>query len=160
MTARKLAQIMSAELPSISQQLRKPYRPTRQQVNQIYSLLNRQIFNSELTRPPIEISQERTSLGWCKGYYYAVSRHTYCKIKLANKYYSIQWLVMILAHEMSHQYQWDIIGRRRIQQGQSPRLNHGPSFFIHKDRLAAFGIPLRKTARLDRWFRYQDIRKL
>ena len=156
----QLTKLMSTQLPTKTQQRRKVYRPDLRRVNQIYRLLNQVIFDNQLVRPQIILAQERKSLGWCKGYYYKVSPGTYCTIKLANKFYSIQWLIMVLAHEMAHQYQWDIIGTSRIKQGRQRKMSHGPSFFIHRKQLAEYGIPLLKVIKIDRWFQYQDLKKL
>jgi hypothetical protein len=67
---------------------------------------------------------------------------------------------MILAHEMCHQYQWDIDRLHRILRGLPGLLSHGPSFFQHRSRLAEFGIPLQKRVSPHRWFKYQDLRKI
>lgn len=156
----QLINIMSTPIGTKTQQYRKPYRPSAKQVNKIYQLLNGLIFDHSLSRPEILLKRERIVLGYCKGYYHTISKGTRCKIRIPDKFYCVQWLVMILAHEMCHQYQWDIIGNQRIQQGKQRLLSHGPSFFRHKEKLAKFGIPLSKTVCVPAWFQYQDLKKL
>ena len=156
----QLVNLMLTPLPTVSVQRRKPYRPTRRQVNRVYNLLNTAIFDNQLSRCPINIAQEYKYLAYCRGYPFKTSRGTYCYIKIPNKYFSVQWLIMILAHEMSHQYQWDVIGKQRLIRGQNPIMSHGASFFLYKQKLAEFGIPLRRRVNIEKWFRHQDLRKL
>jgi hypothetical protein len=52
-------------------------------------------------------------------------------------------MITVLAHEMVHQYQWDIYSVKRERQGLTNIMSHGPSFFEWKDRLAEFAIDLR-----------------
>jgi len=161
MTAQaQLIKLLETSLPCLSQQRRKPYRPTEQEINQIYSLINRAIFDAELTRPHIVTGREVDALGWCVGLRSPKRRRSGCVIRLTDKWYSIHWLIFVLSHEMCHQYQWDILGPKRLAQGRRPLISHGPSFFQHRDRLEAIGIPLRKVVHIHRWFQYQDLKKL
>ena len=47
----QLMRLLETPLPSISRQRRKPYRPTEQEINRIYSLINRAVFDGQMTRP-------------------------------------------------------------------------------------------------------------
>lgn len=76
-----------------------------------------------------------------------------------DKWYCRQWLIIVLAHEMCHQYQWDVVGEKRIKQGKNPIMSHGPSFFIYRDKLAKHGIPLKRWQRMRKWFRTQNVFK-
>ena len=76
-----------------------------------------------------------------------------------DKWFSPQWLVTILAHEMSHQYQWDILGKQRLAEGKEKIMSHGPSFFVFKDNLAKYDIPLKTSHSQGKWFKYQSMSK-
>jgi hypothetical protein len=47
-----------------------------------------------------------------------------------------------MAHEMVHQFQWDILSNERQSQGLGPIMSHGPSFFAWRKPLAEYNIPL------------------
>ena len=50
--------------------------------------------------------------------------------------------MFVVAHEMVHQYQWDILSNDREDQGLPPIMSHGPSFFAWREPLAEYNIPL------------------
>jgi hypothetical protein len=156
----QLMRLLETPLPSISRQRRKPYRPDEQEINRIYSLINRAVFDGQMTRPRIVTGREVDALGWCIGLKPPGSRRSGCLIRLTDKWFSVHWLIFVLAHEMCHQYQWDILGPERLTEGLRPLISHGPSFFQHRDRLAEIGVPLLKKVCMYRWFQYQDLRKL
>jgi len=161
MTAKdKLLKLISSPLPGLTYQRKKLFRPCAARVTRIYNLLNQAVFDNQLCRPRIVLRREYKSIGWCYGSYIPFKTGSYCTIKLANKFYCQQWFIMILAHEMCHQYQWDIDRLQRIQKGLPGVLNHGPSFFRHRSKLAEFGIPLQKRVSTYRWFQYQDLKKI
>jgi hypothetical protein len=138
-----LRQLMATPLPGRNQQLRSSYRPNIRQVIKIYNLLNQVIFKNKLTRPKIVLAQQRKKWGECEVFDYKLRSGSSCIIKINNKWSCIQWLITILAHEMAHQYQWDIIGPTRLAEGKDPLIGHGPSFFQHRARLYKYKIPLR-----------------
>jgi hypothetical protein len=156
----QLRRLLETPLPSISQQRRKPYRPTEQEINRIYSLINRAVFDGQMTKPGIVTGREVNALGWCIGLKPPQRRRSGCLIRLTDKWYSVHWLIFVMAHEMCHQYQWDIIGPERLAKGRRPLISHGPSFFQHRERLSEIGVPLLKVVHMYRWFQYQDLRKL
>ena len=82
-----------------------------------------------------------------------------CLIRLQDKWYCKQWLVATLAHEMCHQYQWDIVSKDRVSKGLKPILSHGPSFFIFKNKLAMYGIALKRAGSSTEWFKHQNMLK-
>jgi hypothetical protein len=86
-------------------------------------------------------------------------RRSNCIISLKDKWYCKQWLVMTLAHEMCHQYQWDILSFKRLKQGKTPLMSHGSSFFLFRDKLSKCGIPLRRTYSPKHWFTHQNLFK-
>lgn len=156
----QLEKLLATPLPSRSQQRRKPYRPREQEIRRVYSLLNRAVFNGVLRRPEIKTGRETNALGWCIGIRSPSRSRSGCIIRITDKWYSVHWLIFVMAHEMCHQYQWDIIGPQRQAQGREPIMSHGPSFFQHRAKLAELGIPLLKKVYMYRWFEYQDLRKL
>lgn len=158
----KLAKMMWGELPVMSFQRRFLYRISNKEVIALYRLLNREIFNNKLPIPVFEIGQCRDYWGFCYGADFSVhadSTKSRCLIRLSDKWCCKQWLITILAHEMCHQYQWDVYSRRRVKQGLEPMMSHGPSFFKYKNKLAKCGIILKTSYSLAHWMSYQDFAK-
>jgi hypothetical protein len=159
----KLSRIMKEELPSLSYQRRMLYRTTEKEVLSLFRILNREVFNNKLSTPKFEVvSNCRDYWGFCIGDEYGIEevnkKSSHCLLRVSDKWFCKQWLVMMLAHEMCHQYQWDVIGKRRMKRGKEPHLSHGPTFFIFKEKLARFGIPLnREATSKDHWFSYQSL---
>lgn len=156
----QLLKLMSTPLPCRSQQRRKPYRPNQREIQRIYSLLNRAIFDSKLHRPLIITGRENDALGWCIGSRIPTRSRSGCIMRLTDKWFCVQWLIFVMAHEMCHQYQWDILGPQRQAKGMEPKMSHGPSFLIHRARLADIGVPLMKRVYVYKWFEHQDLKKL
>jgi hypothetical protein len=156
-----LRDIMQEELPSIGYQKRLGYRTNYDEVVYLYRLINKTIFNNELEMPEIEVFPRcRKYWGMCFGSYERIrGRKSYCKIRLMDKWYCKQWLVSTLAHEMCHQYQWDIIGEEREANGKDRLMSHGASFFRFKEKLAKHGISLKRAHGRRRWFKHQDFWK-
>ena len=69
-------------------------------------------------------------------------------------------MVIVLAHEMSHQYQWLVRGAVRRSKNREPIMSHGPSFFEFKKKMAEYGIPLKDCYCDIKWFKTQDIMKI
>ena len=157
----RLSELMCEELPNIAYQRRLSFRTNEQQVIDIWKVLNKTIFDGKLSLPIIEVVPRcRQYWGICIGEYYRPKfKKSYCKIRVMDKWYCKQWLITTLAHEMCHQYQWDILGEERKQMGLEPIMSHGPSFYIFRDRLAKYGIPLKRHHRVKRWFKHQDMMK-
>lgn len=156
-----LAELMCEELPPIAYQKRLLYRTDYAEVISLYRLLNKTIFNNKLPMPDIEVVPRcRKYWGICFG---ATQRErgkkSLCKIRIMDKWYCRQWLIMVLAHEMCHQYQWDILGEKRLRQGKEPIMSHGPTFFIFRDKLKKHGIPLKSWQRTRKWFKTQNVFK-
>lgn len=152
---------MSEELPLISKQRKRSYRTTHEEVVEIYKILNKTIFKNKLIMPEIIVkSRCREYWGMCQSInYFPRPDESNVKIILSDKWYCKQWLVMTLAHEMCHQYQWDIVGPKRIKQNKEPIMSHGPSFFKHRDKLKEYGIPLKSSHGTKRWFQHQNLFK-
>jgi hypothetical protein len=156
-----LKELMALELPAINRQKKLCYRTTYDEAVAIYRMLNKEIFNNQLEMPIIEVMPRcRKYWGMCFGFYERRrGRRSYCKIRLMDKWYCQQWLITTLAHEMCHQYQWDIIGPKREAEGKNRLMSHGASFFVFKEKLAKHGISLKRSHGRRRWFKNQDFWK-
>lgn len=156
-----LVEIMRTSLPSKYKQKSLQFKPTVQEVTYIYDLLNEQVFDNKLKRPEFVIrSRCRKFWGMCVGEHEIFeSTQSYCKIILMDKWYCVQWLVTILAHEMCHQEQWDLLGEARLLNGKERLMSHGPSFYKYRKRLAEHKIPLKIAYSFKRWMKHQDMQK-
>ena len=159
----QLYRLMTTDLPPRTFQKRLRYRTNHHEVLALFKIINREIFNDVLPTPNIEIMPRcRQYWGICMArsvypdYSYRKSNVT---IRLMDKWYCKQWLITTLAHEMCHQYQWDIESQKRIREGKEPLMSHGPSFFIFRDKLQKHGIPLKRSHGMRRWFKHQSMFK-
>ena len=160
-----ITQYINAELPTISEQKRLPYRPAQWEVDSVYRALNRCIFDNQLTQPEIVLGQWQKCWGMCiweenrqrRGSW--GKQGTWCNMRLSDKWYSPQWFITVMAHEMVHQYQWDVNRFERYDQGLDRDIDgsHGPSFFAWRGNLADWGIPLKTAHRMRKWFVHQDL---
>ena len=161
-----ISRYLNAPLPSRSEQRRLPFRPEPQEIEALYRSLNKHIFENELTQPEIYMHSIKKCWGLCnwedvrqkRGSH--GKRGTWCNIELSDKWFSPQWCVAVLAHEMVHQYQWDI--ERFSNNGFNIHEYsgaHGPSFFAWKARFAYWGIDLKTSYGIRRWFKHQDFHK-
>lgn len=158
MRYRNLKSLMDAELPSKTDQRLKKYRPKMKEVKAIYRLINREVFYNRLPMPKIVLKRLYDALGICEGKEGPIRKtKSYCTIYLADRYYCRQWFISTLAHEMVHQYQWDIYSNIRKKRGLSRTMGHGPSFYIWRKKLARYGIALKANALHEhKWFQSQD----
>ena len=154
-----LLKMMQEPLPSITFQKRKLYRPDIDEVNYIYNKVNKYVFNNELARPPITLGHYKGFWGECTGHDEFTNRGTYCTIKISKSWFCLQWLVTTIAHEMAHQYEWDILGDWHEHNGQDRRMTHRQAFFTHKAIMAKYGISLKTAHSQRKWFKYQDFSK-
>jgi|TARA_Y100000034_G_C6884123_1_gene405681 hypothetical protein len=127
--------------------LRKNYLATEDTAQEIFDVLNKNIWNSELERTNIEIGRIRGSYGWCLGLNTPAGEFYTKKIKLTPKWGCLQWFITILAHEMVHHWQCSIYSNERYESGmpwsKSFIMSHGPSFHRWKASLAKYDIPLK-----------------
>lgn len=160
---KSLKNLMIQDLPNITSQKRLRYRTNQKEVLALFKLINKEVFNNALPMPTLEVQSHcRDYWGMCiaKSYIlHADKTKSNCIIRLSDKWYCRQWLITTLAHEMAHQYQWDVLGHKRIKKGKAPLMSHGPSFFIYKHRMAKYGISLKKSHRMRKWFTYQNLFK-
>ena len=152
---------MDTPLPSKTEQRAKEYRPTLKQTKAIYRLINREVFYDKLPMPKIVLRRLHNALGICEGKDGPIRKtKSHCKITLTDRYYCIQWFISTLAHEMVHQYQWDIYSNIRVKRGQPRHMSHGPSFYIWRRKLKKFGIGLKANSLHEHhWFTKQDTKE-
>jgi hypothetical protein len=153
--------IMAVELPSITYQRRKLFRPNDEDVIYAYNIINKYIFENQLDRPDIYVkSHLRGMWGCCAWLDKKQYTGSYCYIQISDKYFCQQWFMNTLAHEMVHQWQWDIYRwdhenyfNRKMYEGSGA---HGPSFYAWRERFADFGLNLKTAHGQKRWFKHQD----
>lgn len=154
---------MNRNLPSITEQKRLTYRTDVGEVKYLFKLINQEIFNNELPTPEFEVmSRCRDYWGWCQAKHFVpslTSSRSDCIIRVSDKWFCKQWLVTTIAHEMCHQYQWDIVSKKRIKRGLPPIMSHGPTFFMFKKKLADHGISLKSGHSRKFWFKTQNLFK-
>jgi len=122
------------------------FSPTQEFAQETYAMLNRYIFDNGLKPVPLVIKRTRGYWGITDGRVDTVNdEYRVHNIRLCNKYPVRAMFVATLAHEMIHQFQWDILSNERYDQGKPPIMSHGPSFFAWKPALAEYHIPLTKV---------------
>ena len=162
-SSKRLREYMKEDLPSISAQKRLLYRTDIKEVTHLFHLLNDAIFDNKLKVPEFVIfSRSQDHWGLCEATDYTPNlygKKSNVRIHMWNKWYCRQWLIDVLAHEMCHQYQWDILSKNRLRKGLDPLMSHGPSFFKFRDKLEKHHIILRRGRRMRTWFKYQNFAK-
>ena len=134
--------LMNTPLPPKTLQRRKFYRPSLRQVYKLYDLLNYHIFQNTLVRPKITMGRTRDFWAECSGSTLPHRNGSYCELKLSDKWFCVQWLVVTLAHEMVHQYQWEVEGWDKLKEGRMSIMNHGASFYAWREHLSYYQVPL------------------
>lgn len=157
----KLKDLMGEDYPKVYIQKKSLYKTNIREVRALYRLINKEVFNDRLPGATLNLkNRTREMWGMCTGYHHSINkRGSRCKIELTTRWYCRQWLIMVLAHEMVHQYQWDIESQKRIKNGLPPIMSHGPSFYAFRKKLKKHKIPLKEFADKDRWFEKQDLFK-
>ena len=152
--------IMESPLPSITYQRRKLFRPDYADINYAYNIINRYCFDNQLRKPEIVQRQLKGVWGFCQWELEEQTNGSHCYINLVDKWFCPQWFVQTLAHEMAHQYQWDVHRWEHYNGNMSTDGGgHGPSFFMWRERFAHYGLDLKTAHGQKRWFRHQDFRK-
>ena len=149
--------IMEAPLPSLTYQRRLSFRPTYHDINYAYNICNRYLFDNRLRKPVITQGQRRQTWGFCNWEDDYDHTGSYTTISLANKWFCPSWFLQTLAHEMVHQYQWDIY-RFEEHNGDYEKNSgaHGPDFFMFRDRFDHYGLRLKQWYGQKRWLKHQD----
>jgi hypothetical protein len=160
MKSSKLTELMNETLPSLSFQKRRKYKTNIYEVRKIYKLINNEIFNDKLPMAKL-IVKKRMDDAWgkCYGIKTPTLNKSGVELVFCQNWYCKQWLIMTIAHEMCHQYQWDIIGYQRLKKNLKPLISHGPTFYQHRKKLFKRGIPLKKYMYHMYWFQHQNILK-
>ena len=156
-----LKRLMSEELPSLTFQRKLSYVTSVREVKALYRLINKEVFGNRLCMPHIEVRPRlQGTWGFCLGLEVPYSRkRSRCAIVMSSRWYCKQWLIMAIAHEMCHQYEWDIISKGRERMGLPPVMAHGPTFYIWRDKLKSKGIPLKRHTCHEKWFTKQSLFK-
>lgn len=155
-----LDELMEVPLPSLYEQRRLCFRPSYRFLNHTYELINYRVFNNTLRKPVLELQPNcRKYWGICYGNIHREKTGSYCRIRMMDKWFCMQWFVTTLAHEMVHQYQWDILGPEREKNGKDWLMSHGPSFFEFREDLSDHRISLKTAHSQRRWFKHQDLFK-
>ena len=156
----KLNQLMNTTLPSISFQKRKKYKTTITEVRKIYKIINTEIFNNKLPMAKLIVKKRiNDAWGYCIGVNFPTKTKSGCTITICQNWYCKQWLIATIAHEMSHQYQWDVIGYNRLQKNKEPLMSHGPTFYKFRNKMNRVGIPLKRVIHGRNWFKKQNLLK-
>ena len=158
-----IRQIMGQPLPGLTYQRRKSFRPSNADFLYAYNILNRHIFNSKLRLPDYRLGTIRKAWGICEWHNNEQKNGSFCSIRLSDKWFCSQWFLNTLAHEMVHQYQWDIYRWEHLDYYGKPMYElsgaHGPSFFEWRDQFDYYGLTLKKSFGQRRWFKHQDFTK-
>jgi len=152
--------ILEQPLPGITYQRRKGFRPSYEDINYAYKILNRYLFNNILRKPVIVQGTQRRTWGSCQWELENQDSGSWCTIRLMDKWFCSQWFMNTLAHEMVHQYQWDVYRWDHIEwygrEMNTESLAHGPSFFEWREQFNYYGLTLKTSYGQRRWFKYQD----
>jgi len=153
-----IRKIMAMPLPNKTLQRTKPFRPTDDDVIYAYNILNKYIFDNQLKRPKIIQGRIPHCWGICRWLQHPKTMEFYTEIRLVDKWFCAQWFMNTLAHEMIHQWQWEVY---REENGGIYEYSgaHGPSFFLWRDRFAEFDLHLKTSHRMKKWFKHQDFTK-
>jgi len=155
--------MMQAPLPSLTYQRRKSFRPDLDEVDYFYKKINYYVFDNSLKKPHIKLGTIKQAWGMCEWEDTLQSSGSYCNIRLSDKWFCPQWFVNTLAHEMVHQWQWDIY---RFEYAEKHGKNihelsgaHGPSFFSWRNCFTKYDLTLKISYGQRRWFKHQDFKK-
>lgn len=155
--------IMATPLPGITYQRRKSFRPSDTDINYAYNILNRYVFDNVLVRPDIQKGTLRKAWGICTWHQQQHETGSWCDIKLMDKWFCVQWFFNTLAHEMVHQYQWDVYRWEHLDYYGRPMYEfsgaHGPTFYEWRDRFEHYGLTLKMSFGQKRWFKHQNFAK-
>jgi hypothetical protein len=162
MSKLKLRAMMKEPLPTISKQKRFHHRTTSEEVTALHKILNKLIFDNVLSTPEFEVMSNLPKYwGMCYGEWTQEDTVPMVRaIRVMDKWWSKQWLVIVLSHEMCHQYQWEILGPKRLAENKKALMSHGPSFYIFRDKFKEYGIPIKRQYSRKRWFKHQSISKM
>lgn len=152
----ELITLLNTPLPSKRVQRRANFRPSKEQKDVVFKVLNSALFDGKLSKPVILMRTMRY-WGLCTVY---DDPKLWSKIKISNQCFCLQWFTLILAHEMVHQYQWEIDGPEIAKNKGEVFIDHNETFFKFKDRFADHGLLLAEEYSREKWLKHQDLLNL
>jgi len=132
----KLISMMEQPIPSKIEYRQLNYRPTIHKLNKTYDILNHVLFDNELEKCHLNVRGIRQAWGCA----YPLKRNGVHKtyIEVLDKLPCEQFMVAVLAHEMVHQWQWDIVEpKRKLKKYLA---DHGKAFYSWKSKFENYGI--------------------
>ena len=111
------------------------FRPTISDCREIWSNINRNVFNGELKMPSFRLVYTKAFWGECQG---VLNDQTKVKMKINKSFLSKRLFINTMAHEMVHQWEWL----------NNENMTHGPQFFLWRDQLANYNITLSRCYRM------------
>jgi hypothetical protein len=151
-----LVKLLNTPLPSKRVQRRANYRPTKEQMGLIYDILNDVLFEGKLKKPTIYMRSMKF-WGLCSVY---DAPKIFSIIRINNECFCLHWFILILAHEMVHQHQWEIDGPEITKAGGEIMVDHNESFFKFTDKFIENGLSLKEAYSKHEWIKHQDLTKL
>jgi len=103
-----ISSLMETPLPSKRKQKKLVFKPTRELAYEVYTALNHIVFNNTLNQNP-QILYRSLVRYWGQCVQYDCNDTLSCKILLDRRFYCAQWFTTILAHEMCHAYEWEVM---------------------------------------------------
>lgn len=111
------------------------FRPTLADCREVFTNINRNVFNNELKMPNFRLVYSKAFWGECTG---NIDNETKCLIKMNKSFLSKRLFINTLAHEMVHQWEWLV----------NENMTHGPEFFQWREQLAQYNITLSRAYRI------------
>jgi hypothetical protein len=111
------------------------FRPTIADCREIWTNINRNVFNNELKMPSFRLVYTRAFWGECQG---VLNDQTQVKMKINKSFLSKRLFINTMAHEMVHQWEWLT----------NENMTHGPQFFLWREQLAKYNITLSRCYRM------------
>ena len=108
---------------------------------EIYDTLNTHVFGS-MEIPPIRIKNIKDQWAWTDGRMKDGELKVH-EIVLNKNFPHKAWAIATIAHEMIHQWQWEVLSPQRMNEGKEPIMSHGPSFFQWREPLLEYMIPIK-----------------
>jgi hypothetical protein len=125
---------------------KRKYDANEDDAVEAYHLLNKYVFDNVLNCPKFNIKRTRGYWGMCDGRMDMSDERFFVEeIILSKKFTHKAMFVATLAHEMVHQWQWEVLSPQRYEEGKTPIMSHGPSFYAWRKPLHKYLIPLTRA---------------
>jgi len=111
------------------------FRPTIHDCREVWTNINRNVFNGELKMPSFRLIYTKAFWGECQG---VLDDPTSVKMKINKSFLSKRLFINTMAHEMVHQWEWLT----------NEDMTHGPQFFLWRNELEKFNITLSRAYRI------------